>query len=138
MNTSLFKRLAHDLLQKHYGIGIDDTTLGMDVAALVKEGTRPYEAVNQHAQACDLDRIDRKGPFGVPGKDPLTSQDELAIIVCVRPVELVDDQPTCCHYCGSRTGFNELKGGRQHHHCLNDWCGSEFIAEPDPVFASTH
>jgi hypothetical protein len=140
MNTSLFKRLAHELLQKHYGIDFGDTSISSErvAGALVKQGVRPFEAVNQHAQACDLDRIDKQGSFGVPGKEPLTLQDELAILAFVRPVILLGDQPTCCPYCSSRTDFDELENGQQHHRCLNSWCGCEFLAEPDEELEPTH
>lgn len=133
MNKALYNRIAHELLQKHYGIDVGDTTIGSPEvsSALFRRGARPYEAVNDHAQACELDRIDRKGHFGVPSRDPLTSQDELAVLALVRPVQLIDDQPTCCGYCGTRTDFDELGDGRQHHRCPNTWCGNEFLAEPD-------
>ena len=140
MNDVLFKRLAHELLQKHYGIDVGDTSISSErvAAALVQQGVRPFEAVNQQVQACNLDRVDREGRFGVPSKDPLTLQDELANLALVRPVILLGDQPTCCPYCSSRTDLDELENGQHHHRCLNSWCGCEFLAEPDEELEPTH
>lgn len=46
------------------------------------------------------------------------------------PIQVLDDeQPTTCPKCGSRTEFDELTEGRQHHTCLG--CGYEFVGEFD-------
>lgn len=120
MNDVLFQRLAHELLQKHYGIDVGDTSISSEriAAALVKQGVRPFDAVNQHAQACNLDRVDREERFGVPSKDPLTMQDELAILALVRPVFLLGDQPTCCPF--SLTELAERVESINRRHC---WLG---------------
>jgi hypothetical protein len=140
VNPPLYISIANWLLQRHYGLDVGDTSIGSPTVArtLVSQGVRPFEAVNAHAQACKLDRIDTKGRFGVPSRDPLTSQDELAALALVRPVQLLGDQPTCCGYCGTRTEFDVLDDGRQHHRCPNDWCGAEFVAEEDDDPALTH
>lgn len=44
---------------------------------------------------------------------------------------ILNDQPTTCGLCGSRTSFDEAKDGSQIHQCLNIDCGYKFIAMED-------
>jgi hypothetical protein len=79
MNIQQFQRIAQALLQKHYGLDLGDTLLTEDniVADCIRQGYRPHEVINEHAQKADLDRIDLPGDYGVYRKDPLTAQDEV-------------------------------------------------------------
>jgi hypothetical protein len=52
------------------------------------------------------------------------------------PVQILDnEQPTVCPKCGSRTEFDELTDGRQHHTCLA--CSYEFLGEFDKDSSDT-
>lgn len=77
-----FQSIANDLLIKHYGITLDDTRLcDLNVTVeCLQQGHRPFEVVNEHARETELDRIDKEGRFGVPAQDPLTAEDEEAVI----------------------------------------------------------
>lgn len=77
-----FKKIANALLEKHYGIHINDTDMCEEniAAMLVARGQRPYQAVADWAHETDLDRIDKQGFYGVPSKDEITEEDELAVI----------------------------------------------------------
>ena len=41
---------------------------------------------------------------------------------------ILNDQPTVCGKCGSRTDFEVENNGSQKHQCLNSTCGYTFIA----------
>lgn len=77
-----FKKIANALLEKHYGIHINDTDMCEEstVKLLIERNQRPHEAVNDWAHETDLDRIDKQGFYGVPSKDEITEEDELAAI----------------------------------------------------------
>jgi hypothetical protein len=142
MNHDLFKLVAQKLLETHYGISLDDTHLGSPVVIdhCIDEGTRPYQAVSDHAEDCSLERRDKSGFYGTPSYALLSPADELAALESVVPVLELSDQPTTCPKCASRTDFNELDDGRQHHACGG--CAHEFITNdaafcvrPDPLVA---
>lgn len=80
--VSRFKRIANALLQKHYGICINDTDMCEDstVSRFMKAGVSPRQAVVDWADETDLVRIDREGFYGVPSNAPITEEDELAVI----------------------------------------------------------
>jgi len=42
---------------------------------------------------------------------------------------ILNDQPTTCGLCGSRTDFEEINNRLQLHECLNPDCGYKFMAE---------
>ena len=44
---------------------------------------------------------------------------------------LLDDQPTTCGKCGSRTNFEEVHEDTQIHECLNLDCGYKFTTVDD-------
>ena len=138
MNTQLFQQIAQFLLKKHYGLELNDTRLSEPdyVAIVVGNSTRPFEYLNEHAEDCDLDRVDLDGPWGIPSQRPLTQRDELIALSQVNAVVLLSDQPTACPICAARTDFEVLEVGlesaeskEQHHRCLN--CGYEFIADDE-------
>lgn len=132
MNDLLFRQLTEALLENHYGISVGDTSLSNAKVAdqLIRDGVRPFEAINRHAESCQMQRIDLKGRFGVFEDRPLTLQDERNALAFLprRAMLLLGDQPTTCPPCGSRSDFDVLAHGRQHHRCLNESCGNEFIA----------
>lgn len=78
MDIARFQEISAVLLHKHYGLHLNDTLLWdrVTVASYLKQGTRPYEAVAEHAAETELDRIDRSGWFGVPSREPITASDE--------------------------------------------------------------
>lgn len=81
MNVNRFQAIVAALLEKHYGLALNDTHLGDNsvVAECIKQGNRPYQVVAEHAQEVDLDRIDRYD-YGVPSKALITADDEDAVI----------------------------------------------------------
>lgn len=140
MNVGLFQRIADEMLQKHYGISLDDTYLSDEkiVAGCIGQGFRPYQIINEHAEEADLVRIDIEGFYGVPSHCALSSQDELNALLIVNPIEILGDQPTTCPYCGARTEFDDVKSfageeseTQQHHRCPAKECGYEFLAEEE-------
>lgn len=130
MNVVLWKALASQLLKKHFLIELNDTRLSdPGEAERLALTTRPYEAVNQIADKFDLDRTQRSSLY--PNGAPLGVADETEALVTVQKGMLVlSDQPVTCPNCGSRTSFDELQTGLQHHRCLNAICGNEFITCP--------
>ena len=44
---------------------------------------------------------------------------------------IINDQPTTCGLCGTRTDFEEINNMLQLHECLNPDCGYKFIIEED-------
>lgn len=140
MNVQLFQQIADALLQTHYGLSLDDTHLNKEkiVAECISQGFRPYQVINEHAEECDLARIDKEGFYGVPSKSPITQQDELSALGIVNPIEINGDQPTECPYCGARTEFDDVDSvdgeegeKQQHHRCTDKKCGYEFLSEDD-------
>lgn len=77
-----FQKIANALLQKHYGIGINDTDMCEDgtVSRFMKAGVSPRQAVVDWADEMDIVRIDRDGFYGAPSNAPITEEDELAVI----------------------------------------------------------
>lgn len=77
MTPEQYAKIVDALLATHYGIGIVDTALSdLRFVVLCQEAKQtPYEAVNEIALECDLDRID--GPFR-DCKVLLTARDEHA------------------------------------------------------------
>jgi len=73
------KQVIDGLLQRHFGIGIDDTKLAFSVPSTCE---MPFEEVNAVYDECDLDRIDVKCVFPsvFPPHVPLTLDDQKAII----------------------------------------------------------
>lgn len=131
MNVALFQALASNMLMIHYGLELNDTELHQDavVAECIKQGFRPYQVLNEHAEECGLDRIGKEA-YGGFFAGALTSKDEIRALRSIGPIETLSDQPTTCMKCGSRTEFDDLEDKQQHHYCLNPDCGHEFIAEP--------
>lgn len=131
MNVALFQALASNMLMIHYGLELNDTELHQNavVAECIKQGFRPYQVLNEHAEECRLDRIDKEAYLGLSG-EPLTSKDEIRALRSIVSILWLGDQPTTCMKCGARTDFDDLGGGQQYHRCLNQDCGHEFIAEP--------
>jgi cytoskeleton-binding toxin CbtA-like protein len=136
MNVSLFQQIADQLLQKHYGLSLNDTHLTEEkiVAECIGQRFRPYQVINEHAEESDLVRIDIEGFYGVPSHCSLSSQDELEALYVVNPIEILGDQPTTCPHCGMRSEFDDVgsvtgEGTMQHHRCPDKNCGYEFLAE---------
>lgn len=136
MNVGLFQHVADEMLQKHYGISVDDTHLGEEkiVSECIGQGFRPYQVINEHAEEADLVRIDIERDYGVPSHCSISLHDELNALSIINPIEILDDQPTTCPYCGARTEFDDvdIEGEKQQHHrCTAKDCGYEFLAEED-------
>lgn len=81
--VSKFQKIVNYLLQKHYGIHLNDTDMcnADTVAHLIERGLQPYQAVAEWADEMDLDRIDKQGFYGVPSKAEITESDERAAII---------------------------------------------------------
>lgn len=92
MDSTFYQQVANKLLQRHYGIGLEDTHLSNPVVveACIRQNRRPFEAVNGHAEECDLVRIDRTGAWGIPESAPITHMDEEVMIA-----ELVIEAASC-------------------------------------------
>lgn len=133
MNVQLFKKLAGQLLEIHYGLDLNDTRISEDkvVSDFIQQNLRPYQAVNEHAEKTDLDRSDLNGFYGDPSKASLAAQDEYMALALVNQIQLLCEQPMTCPLCSSRTAFDDLECGKQHHRCLAVACGHEFMAEED-------
>lgn len=69
------KQIIDGLLQRHFGIGIEDTKLDF---VIPDTGVSPFEEVNAFYDECDLNRIDLKGAW-MPFK-LLTLEDQAAIV----------------------------------------------------------
>ncbi len=132
MNIQNFQSIATHLLQKHYGLTLNDTEFSeqRSVQVILAHGQRPYEAINELAEERDLHRTDLEGPWGTPSKQQLTKADEDLALAKSLSVFEMGEEIVHCPTCGSRTNFGELGGQRQHHTCLNASCGAEFITEP--------
>lgn len=139
MNIQLFQQVAQLLLKTHYGHDLNDTRLSEPdyVAVVMENATRPFEYLNMHAEDTDLDRIDLES-YGIPSKAALTLRDELRALGQVNPIEVLGEQPATCPHCAARTDFDVLEAGlynpeekQQHHRCLAQACGYEFLSEED-------
>lgn len=64
----LFQKLAGVLLQSHFDITLNDTQLSSPfaVSSLLTNEIRPSDAINEHAEECDLVRTDMRGPGVIP------------------------------------------------------------------------
>ena len=82
MNVKLFQKVAALLLERHYGLELNDTHLHDEevVAECIEQGYRPYQVVAEHAENADLDRIDISGCYGVPSQEAITAADEDAVM----------------------------------------------------------
>jgi hypothetical protein len=129
MNAALFKRLTKHLLAKHYGLNPADADLDGDqmISECIQQNIRPYQVVNEHAEETDLDRIDLEGFYGVPSKALLRIADELDALDSVRLAVVIPNHSMCCPVCGTGTRYEELEPARQHHFCLGESCGHEFV-----------
>jgi len=78
MNVQLFQQIAEQLLQKHFGLSLNDTRLSEPeyVKVLVDGNCRPVDYINEYAVDCDLARVDIEGFWGTPSHVPLTAEDE--------------------------------------------------------------
>lgn len=77
-----FQQVFDALLKKHYGIGQDDTgVVDEEIEHLIQHSIRPYQAVNDIAEKCDLERIDIEEAFGMPSSSPLNDLDEIQTII---------------------------------------------------------
>lgn len=85
MDIARFQEISAVLLRKHYGLGLNDTLLWdrVIVASYLQEGTRPFEAVAEHASETDLDRVDVFQLFDLPSQAPITEADEEAAIAAL-------------------------------------------------------
>ena len=129
MQTKQFQAIANRLLEKHYGINLADTHLSDEsiVAEAIRFGLRPFEVLNEHADDCDLCRIDMDGFYGTPSHKALGRDDEIAAMVEIGGTVGLSDQPTTCPKCGSRTYFDDVGGGMQLNNCHG--CKFEFLTE---------
>jgi cytoskeleton-binding toxin CbtA-like protein len=86
-----FQKIAAILLQKHYGLGLNDTHLYDEniVSQCIQQGFRPYQVIAEHANEADLDRIDLDAGYGVPSKAEITVVDENAAIAMLEAKESV-------------------------------------------------
>lgn len=93
MNVTLFQGIASVLLEKHYGLDLNDTHLWDEsiVAECINQGFRPYQVVAEHAEEADLGRID-KMVFGVPSKVAISADEEAAALkqLSASGVEITD------------------------------------------------
>lgn len=64
------------LLNKHFGTSVNDTDIEEQAYGNILHGIRLFEAINSHAEDCDLVRTDIPSPYGVPVFKPLTADDE--------------------------------------------------------------
>ncbi len=80
MNVQNFQTISTVLLKKHYGICLNDTRLCEKefVKACIRQGWRPFEVIADHADDCDLVRIDEPGFYGMPSHKAITLEDEEA------------------------------------------------------------
>lgn len=78
MNTQYFQQVAQELLNRHYGINLNDTDLSelQNVQYAIDEGLKPYQAVVNYAEARSLVRVDKTGFYGVPSTEPINESDE--------------------------------------------------------------
>jgi len=76
--VSDFQQVASALLSKHYGLGLNDTLLwdAVLIQQYLESGVRPYEAVSEHAEETDLERIDLPAVYGEYQKCALSADDE--------------------------------------------------------------
>ncbi len=81
MQPKEFQNIADRLLQRYYGITLNDTALHDEkiVERFTAEGDQPFVAVNEWAEEKELVRIDKHGPWGQPVNIALTKQDQDAI-----------------------------------------------------------
>lgn len=139
MNVKRFQRIADLLLERHFGINIGDTGLTDDgrVMGLIEGNVRPFEAVNEHADRYDLDRIDAHGPFP-PG--PLKEADEQRVAAGV-PSHFGLNDRYFEEVVGDKVDLFdgiEIQGVREHHH--PDDVNDTFIEtdNEDPQFYSVY
>lgn len=78
MDVTQFQGITAALLEKHYGIGVQETTLGQRKVceSVLRAGVRPYEAVNAYVSDQGIFRTDIRGNYGLPSKEPLSRADE--------------------------------------------------------------
>lgn len=74
-----FQQVSALLLRKHYGLGLGDTRLceAPYVRILIQGSVRPFEYLNEHADDCNLDRVDLRAQWGIPSQAPLTETEEI-------------------------------------------------------------
>ena len=94
ISVKLFQQVAAHLLQKAYGLTLNDTRLCEDsfVALCITNGLRPFQELSEHARDADLDRIDLPAVYGAPEKSDLTAADEREALACVKGVQLLGDE----------------------------------------------
>lgn len=80
MDVTTYQKIADHMLTKHYGLENSAGDLRLEntnfVSQLIKDGVRPFQIINEHAEECDLYRMDIKGFYGAPVNKPLTENDE--------------------------------------------------------------
>lgn len=76
-----FQQTAEALLQKHYGLTLNDTELHNPkvVYECMQQGYRPFEIVNEHAESAELVRIDSPHIYGLDNS-LLDAEDEDAVL----------------------------------------------------------
>lgn len=77
-SVAQYKQLCAHMLNKHYRLELNDTSLTEDdtVRECIAYGIEPFAVLNEHARETDLDRVDVLGAWDIPTKDPLTMQDQ--------------------------------------------------------------
>lgn len=83
MDVKQFQSISERLLEKHYGLSLNDTHLCDEkiVQECINQGWRPFQVIAEHAEEADLDRIDKQGVYGVPSKAAITAEDEEAVLL---------------------------------------------------------
>jgi CbtA_toxin of type IV toxin-antitoxin system len=144
MNLKLFKQLAESMLKTHFGIGLNDTILSEDqyVLECINSGDTVFDSINEEVSKFELERITGKThSFGVSNDAELDINDQRIAMTQIGAFFSHLEETVTCPHCGCRTDFEELvlyevssgslNKDSQHHKCLNDLCGFEFITEPD-------
>jgi len=107
MDVALFQYVSTLLLEKHYGLELDDTALTYPsiVRECIEAGLRPYQVVAEHAREADLDRIDKSGMYCVSTKDGIAASDEASAMARVmaslmqwQPIDTAPREGYCLGY----------------------------------------
>ncbi|KAF6706006.1 hypothetical protein G9387_06550 [Enterobacter hormaechei] len=74
---TVWQRLLTYLLERHYGLTLNDTPFGDDdaIQECIDAGDSLVDALNEVAEDCDLERIDNRGKSLLSGSPLLTPAD---------------------------------------------------------------
>jgi hypothetical protein len=121
MDLEDFQAECNALLEKFYGIGVNDTVLGDSERAdkmLFNQSDcleYPYLAVNEIAQGAGLDRID-KTVYGAPSQEPLTMADQFSTLMdtksAIERCEAMCDEENQESVPGEKTTFTLPDGSK--------------------------